>query len=151
MATDVPVARLASPAARPPAWPAWIGGRGLLLEQLSTPEVSAANIPAATTSELETVKLLADQLAVKDSFAKESTEIGRLRVSPIDGITLEEYVMAARHLCSARGHSDKTVCPCNVLIRADAGARAGGATATAGPSGTGATLATVVQIGDAAG
>ena len=93
-------------------------GEGALLEQLSTPEVSAANIPAATTSELETVKLLADQLAVKDSFAKESTEIGRLRVSPIDGITLEEYVMAGRHLCSARGHSEKTVCPCNVLIRA---------------------------------
>jgi len=63
---------------------------------------------------------LAEQLAKKDSFSRERTRIGaRLRVSPLTGISIEQFLLAVKNLCRLQTH-DGTTCLCALMVKAAA-------------------------------
>ena len=65
------------------------------------PEITDLNLPVAL-AERELCKSLADQARNTESFTRESTSVAvegaALRVSPLQGLSLSEYMLAAKHL-----------------------------------------------------
>ena len=65
------------------------------------PEITELNLPVAL-AERELCKSLADQARNTESFARANTTVAvegaALRVSPLQGLSLSEYMLAAKHL-----------------------------------------------------
>lgn len=84
-----------------------------------TPDISSAVLGDASMEVVALTRSLAEQHAKKDSFSRENTRFGRLRVSPLTGIPIEHFVLAMRNLCRLRTH-DGTTCTCSSMVKAAA-------------------------------
>ena len=82
------------------------------------PKVTAETLGAGiSASELELVQLLEGQLLETASFGREATSHGRLRISPLQGLDLDDFVYAETQMCRMRAHEPKAGCQCSFLIQ----------------------------------
>ena len=85
---------------------------------LSVPKVTPEALgPEVSAAELELVQSLERQLQFTEPFSREATSHGRLRVSPLGGLQLDEYAYAESVMCRLRGHEPRAGCPCSFRIQ----------------------------------
>jgi hypothetical protein len=82
------------------------------------PKVTAETLgEGVSTSEIELVQRLERQLLETASFGREATSHGRLRISPLQDLDLDDYVYAEKQMCRMRAHEPKAGCQCSFLIQ----------------------------------